>query len=133
MCFVQPSAGERYYLRMLLCQVPGAQGFEHLRTFNGVVHPTFKAACQARGLLADDAEWRTCMQEATVFTPARQLRALFATILAYNEVTDPLQLWNDFKNDMCDDLLHAARDVNPARDFDDGIWGLGLSDIAVHL
>jgi hypothetical protein len=118
---------------MLLCQVPGAQGFEHLRTFNGVVHPTFKAACQARGLLADDAEWRTCMQEATVFTPARQLRALFDTVLAYNEVTDPLQLWNDFKNDMCDDLLHAARDVNPARDFDDGIWGLGLSDIAVHL
>ena len=34
---------------------------------------------------------------------------------------------------MCDDLLHAARDVNPARDFDDAIWGLGLSDIAVHL
>ncbi len=34
---------------------------------------------------------------------------------------------------LCDDLLHAARDVNPARDFDDGIWGLGLADIAVHL
>jgi hypothetical protein len=133
MYFVQPSAGEKYYLRMLLCQVPGAKGYEDLRTFNGVEHPTFKAACQARGLLADDVEWRSCMQEAAVFATASRLRALFATLLAFNEVADPLQLWNDFKETMCDDLLHAARAVNPGREFDDGIWGLGLKDIAHHL
>jgi hypothetical protein len=133
MYFVQPTAGERYYLRMLLCHVPGAKGFEDLRTVNGVVHPTFQAACQARGLLADDAEWRTCMEEAAGFAPANRLRALFATLLAFNDVADPLQLWNDFKNEMCDDLLHAARAVNPVRDYDDEIWGRGLHDIAMHL
>eukprot|EP00775_Hariotina_reticulata_P000896 gene896-1219_t len=41
MYFVQPTAGERYYLRMLLCHVPGAKGFEHLRTVNDVEHTTF--------------------------------------------------------------------------------------------
>jgi hypothetical protein len=133
MYFVQPTAGERYYLRVLLCHVPGAKGFDDLRTVNGVVHATFQAACQARGLLADDAEWRTCMEEAAAFAPAIRLRALFATLLAFNDVADPLQLWNDFKNDMCEDLLHAVRAVDPARDYDDDIWGRGLHDIAMHL
>jgi hypothetical protein len=133
MYFVQPTAGERYYLRMLLCHVPGATGFENLRTVNGIVHPTFQAACQARGLLPGDAEWQRCMQEAVGFAPPNRLRALFATLLAFNDVADPRQLWNDFKNDMCEDLLHAVRAVNPEHDFDDEIWGRGLRDIAVHL
>ena len=133
MYFVQPSAGEKYYLRMLLCHVPGAQSFLHLRTVDGVVHPTFQAACAARGLLADDAEWKTCMQEAAGFAPAHRLRALFATLLVFNDVANPEQLWNDFKNDMCEDLLHVVRATNPERDFDDEIWGRGLREIAQHL
>jgi hypothetical protein len=133
MYFVHPTAGEKYYLRLLLCQVPGACSFEDLRTYNGIVHPTFQAACQARGMLVDDTEWRACMEEAIVFAPANTLRELFATLLAFNNVADPLQLWNDFKNDMCDDLLLAARRVNPARECDDEIWGRALHIIAQHL
>jgi hypothetical protein len=52
MYFVQPTAGERYYLRLLLCHVAGATSFADLRTVGGVMHETFKAACEARGLLA---------------------------------------------------------------------------------
>jgi hypothetical protein len=61
--FVQPSKGERYYLRVLLTHVAGATCFEDLRTTHRphtpttVVHPTFKVAYLARGLLEDDAEW----------------------------------------------------------------------------
>jgi hypothetical protein len=57
MYFVQPSEGERYYLRVLLTHIAGATCFEDLRTTHRphtpttIVHPTFKAACLARDLL----------------------------------------------------------------------------------
>jgi len=63
MYFVQLSEGECYYLRVLLTHVAGATCFEDLRTTRRphtltiVVHPTFKVACLACGLLQDDAEW----------------------------------------------------------------------------
>jgi hypothetical protein len=54
MYYVHPSAGERFYLRILLTVVHGATGFPSIWEFNGVEHPTNKAACMARGLLEDD-------------------------------------------------------------------------------
>jgi hypothetical protein len=80
MYFVQPSEGERYYLRVLLTHVAGATCFEDLRithrphTPTTVVHPIFKAACLARGLLQDDAEWDQCLLEATGVQLPRSLR-----------------------------------------------------------
>jgi hypothetical protein len=55
--YVHPSVGERYFLRMLLLVVRGAQSYEDVRRYNGVLYPTFKLACGARGLLGDDREW----------------------------------------------------------------------------
>ncbi len=43
--FVSPSIGERYFLHALLTKIKGAVSFEVLRTINGVVHDTFKSAC----------------------------------------------------------------------------------------
>ena len=40
--FFPPSAGERYYLRMLLYTVKGPTSFEALREYNGNVCPTFQ-------------------------------------------------------------------------------------------
>jgi hypothetical protein len=37
--------------------IKGSKSFEDLRTVNGQVHPTFKAACLALGLLEDDNQW----------------------------------------------------------------------------
>ena len=39
--FADPTAGERYYLRMLLTVVRGPTSFEALRTVNNVVYGTF--------------------------------------------------------------------------------------------
>ena len=64
MYFVSPSAGERFYLRTLLTVAKGVKSFEDLRTVNGQICPTFKAACLAHGLLEDDNEWIQCLQEA---------------------------------------------------------------------
>lgn len=49
--YVHPSAGERFYLRMLLMVVKGACSFEELRTYNRTTYKTFKEACASRGLL----------------------------------------------------------------------------------
>lgn len=44
----------------------GPQLYECLRTMNNVLHPSFKVACIARGLLEDDDEWKQCLEEAAV-------------------------------------------------------------------
>ncbi|XP_028757289.1 uncharacterized protein LOC114716449 [Neltuma alba] len=54
---VSASVGELYYLRILLTKVKGPSSFEDIRTVDGVIHPTFRAACLALGLLDDDAEY----------------------------------------------------------------------------
>src|SRR5277367_5584026 len=95
MYYAHPSSGERFYLRTLLCAVKGAISFEDLRSLNGVVHPTFHAACLTRGLLEDDNEWRQCLQEAAYMASGHQLRNLFVTILRDCSPSDRLALcWN---------------------------------------
>jgi hypothetical protein len=54
MYHAHPTCGERFYLRLLLTCVKGATSFEHLYSFEGVRHPSFREACIARGLLDDD-------------------------------------------------------------------------------
>ena len=54
-----PFMGERYYLCLLLTVVRGATSSEHLRTVDGIVYETIKAACIALRLLEDDGEWIT--------------------------------------------------------------------------
>lgn len=65
MYFLKPTMGEVFYLRTLLTVVKGATSFEDLRRVpdNPLPLPTFHAACLARGLLADDGEWRRCMHQ----------------------------------------------------------------------
>ena len=53
---LSPHQSERYYLRLMLHNKAGATSFEDLRTVDGVVHPTFNAACRPLGLLEDDSE-----------------------------------------------------------------------------
>jgi hypothetical protein len=90
---LHPSAGERFYLRLLLTVVKGAQSYEDVRTYDGTVHPTFKAACLARGLLENDGEWHQCLQEAGEMQTGSQLRSLFARILLHCQPATPAVLW----------------------------------------
>ncbi|KAL5132874.1 hypothetical protein HKD37_03G006289 [Glycine soja] len=45
------SAGELFYLRMILSTAKGAQPYSDIRTVNGVVYDTFREACFAKGFL----------------------------------------------------------------------------------
>ncbi|GKG08042.1 DNA helicase, partial [Tanacetum coccineum] len=55
--YVHPNSGELFYLRILLCHQKGCTSFEDIRTVNGRIYETFRAACDALGLLGDDKEW----------------------------------------------------------------------------
>lgn len=65
--FVHPSSGELFYLRMLLCHQKACMSFEDLRTVSGCLYPTFRAACNALGIIGDDIEWMTAFNEASVW------------------------------------------------------------------
>ncbi len=56
MYYAHSTSSECYYLRMLLNYIKGATFYEHLRTLDGIEHGTFKDACIAMGLLADNNE-----------------------------------------------------------------------------
>jgi hypothetical protein len=126
MYFAHPSAGERFYLRTLLTVVRGSPSFESLRTYNGEIHPTFKAACMARGLLEDDSEWKQCLEEASVMQTGRQLRQLFVTILKDCIPSEPLVLWDQFKEHICDDLAYALRNKGFENPTPDQVYDYGL-------
>ena len=63
--------------------VKGAQTYEDIRTYNGVLYQTFKEACQARGLLSNDKEWYNTFEEAANWATSIELRNLFVIILTY--------------------------------------------------
>ena len=54
--------------------VKGCTSYEDIRTVAGVVHATFKEACQAMGFLDDDNEWIECVNEAANWATGTQLR-----------------------------------------------------------
>jgi hypothetical protein len=125
MFFVPPNAGERFYLRTLLTVVKGPKSFDDLRTYNGVVHPTFLEACLARGLLEDDGEWRQCLAEASHMQTGSRLRQLFATLLLFCEPSRPAHLWEEFRHNICDDLARRLQTMG-RQPTDDDVYDYGL-------
>ena len=107
--YSNPASGERYYLRMLLNIVRGAESFEKLMTVNDVEYKTFKDACFAYRLLNDDKEWTYAITEPRQWALAPQPRDLFITILLFCDVSKPLQFWEENWEALSEDILHKKR------------------------
>lgn len=143
MYFVLPTDLEKYSLRLLLLRVGDAQSFDDLRTVDDVVHPTFRLAALARGLLMDNREWDQCLLEAAeTSSSAAQVRHLFCIILLYCEVTSPGDLWVSHRDNLSEDYLHDQRqrlsesessDSNNLQRMQDRAHNLALRDIAALL
>nr|GEY48896.1 reverse transcriptase domain-containing protein [Tanacetum cinerariifolium] len=84
----------------------GTDRFLHaeVRTINGQVLPTYRAACEALGLLSDDKEWDITLEETVVSASFAELRTLFAQILIYCDVPDLPKLWAKHWYAMKDDI-----------------------------
>lgn len=62
---VPPGTGELHYMRTLLNHVKGPTCYEDIRTVGDDVHPTFRDACYAMGLLDDDKEYINAINESS--------------------------------------------------------------------
>ncbi|XP_017228530.1 uncharacterized protein LOC108203839 [Daucus carota subsp. sativus] len=109
--YTHHSAGEIWYLRLLLTKVCGPTSFNHLKTVNGRCYNTFKEACLNLGLLDDDKEWHEVMEECAKSGLPPQIRQLFVHIIVNCQVTDLLNLWQRQWKSMADDILLQRRNL----------------------
>lgn len=112
---------ELFALRMLLSVVKGATSFEDVATCDGVIHSTFRSACYARGMMADDTELIATFEEIVETTVSlEQLRKYFVTMIIHGGPHDPRALFEKFVDDLSDSsdgqhrvgvALHALEDI----------------------
>ncbi|XP_020989680.1 uncharacterized protein LOC110276918 [Arachis duranensis] len=67
----------------------GCKSFESIRIVDGDVYDSFKAACNALGLLSDDQEFINAIKETVELSSGFQLCQLFVTLLASNSMNKP--------------------------------------------
>ncbi|PWA50520.1 DNA helicase [Artemisia annua] len=115
LAYVHPAAGELFYFRMLLAHQKRCKSFTEVRTVNNHTFPTYRAACQAMGLLDDEKEWDISLEEASMTATVGHLRTLFCHILMYCEVSDPLKLWERHWRLMADDIPRKASETSNVR------------------
>ena len=118
--YAHSSAGDCFYLRLLLTIVKGTTSYEDLYTFENQLYPSFREACITRGLLEDDSEWKKCLDEAKHMATGHQMHHLFVTILFDCSPANPRELWNTYWQNICNDLKYQLqnnifqnRDVEP--------------------
>jgi len=128
--WVSPRQGELFYLRMLLHSVVAPQCWEDFRRYNDIVYPDYKLACQARGLLESDDEWKDALTEAASMQTGGQLRGLFVTLLVENCPISPHGLWMAFRDDLSDDCSHRLRTLGYSQPTPDDAYDLALSCLA---
>lgn len=109
MYYVSPVSGELYYLRMLLMIVKGTMCYADVRTYDGVVYPTFRQACEARGLLESDNEWYLLFDEAVLSASSSQLRQLFVTVVMFCSVGNVRSLFEKYWVYFTDDIQRRLR------------------------
>lgn len=93
--YVHPSAGERFFVRLLLTKVTGQQladaAMAQPMAMEGQVtadvfellkfgQETYKQACQELGMLADDTEWDNVLQDAALSMMPSQMRSIFVSL-----------------------------------------------------
>ena len=121
---VHPSAGQAFYLRLLLHHVPACEleladgaiepsdravdqfTLEAFKYVGATKHETFQAACSARKLLQDDGEWYDVLNIARDEQMPKAIRELYVYILAFNAPEKPVALFEEFHVCMAEDFKH---------------------------
>ncbi|XP_060846341.1 uncharacterized protein LOC132926006 [Rhopalosiphum padi] len=128
---VHPNNSECFYLRMLLHVIKGPISFASLRTVQGVTYDTFQEACKAMGLLEDDLQLENTLSEATVCCTSPSIRYLFAILIVFCQVTDPIRLWQNHRASMAEDVLFRKQKECPSDDinYDENIFNEALLEL----
>ena len=101
---VNPSEGERYYLRLLLLNVQASKSYDDLLTVNEKLCSSYRESANLRGLLTTDTTFESAIEEATAYQLPYSLRVLFATILSYCQLSDPVTLYKKIYTDLSEDI-----------------------------
>ena len=110
MYFISPRETERFSMRLLLLNTPGATSFINLRTIGGIKFNTYQEAAIEKGLLADDKIWCETLAEAClVETDTSKIRSLFAMILYLGNPSNPGKLWETHKISLARDYILKER------------------------
>jgi hypothetical protein len=107
--WVPQTAGEIYYLRMMLTVVKGPKTYDSIKIINGFKHETFREACYAMGFLEDDREFISAIKEAHEWGSGTFLRKLFVMMLLSGSMNRPDHVWNKTKKWLCDGILYKQR------------------------
>lgn len=128
---VHPNNDECFYLRLLLVNVRGPTSFQHLRTVDDELCGSYREACQRLQLLENDAHWEQTLKDAVISSRAHQIRTLFSIIISTCFPSNPIDLWNKYKDFMCDDILYQIRNrmENPNLQISEEIYNETLISI----
>ena len=100
---------------------------------DGQVLNTFREACLEHGLLENDRHWEETLEEAEACRVPKQMRSLFAVMLMSCEISNPMGLWEKFKEGLSEDILFQAQQVNPGAQFDETTFNKALVMMEDHL
>ncbi|XP_076031047.1 uncharacterized protein LOC143019248 [Oratosquilla oratoria] len=121
---------ELFYLRLLLTHVKGATSYEDLRTFEGVIYPSYREAVKAMGLLNDEETCKKTILEIINHTNDRnQLRATYASMLVFSELENQPGIWEETKDLFASDFLQRQK----ATEYNDEIYLDALDDVQEHV
>jgi hypothetical protein len=103
-----PSAGEAWYLRLLLQNRP-CSSYADALTHNNYMHNSFQLSAIAHEYVDAERETKLCFQEAMLFATPPQLRFLFAQLTIQGFPTLPIFDDEVLLEAMIDDYRHDAR------------------------
>ncbi|KAG7586074.1 P-loop containing nucleoside triphosphate hydrolase [Arabidopsis thaliana x Arabidopsis arenosa] len=108
--YVPRKLEDEYFLRVLLNIVRGPTCFDDIKTYNGVVYPTYKEACFARGILDDDQVFIDSLVDASQFCFGDFLRNFFAMLLLSDSLSRPEYVWEQTWHLLAEDIQQKKRD-----------------------
>ena len=75
-----------------------------MKKYKNHVYPNYKEVCLDLGLLADENEWRKCLNEANLERSPKILRRILAAIIIYDRPGNIFSLLCDFSDHLGEDL-----------------------------
>ena len=100
--------GELYFFRILLHheQSCAKVSWEDMRKVNGIQYDIFQATYHHLGLLHDNAEWNTVLEDAALTSMCPQICKIFITLLLICNPAEPVILFEQHNLQMGDNSIH---------------------------
>lgn len=107
---------ERFALRLLLLNVPGATSFADIRKVNGRQYKTFQEAAQMLNLIRNDDAYTRAFENMAAMKMPAQFRDAFANMLITFTIRSAKHWWDCYKSEMIEDFRRMPQFANCTTD-----------------